>query len=60
VKVTTPPTAATVAVPLNVPPPLAIAAVTKAVLEVTRFPAASWNSTTGCVAKGASTMAPTG
>jgi len=60
VKVTTPATAASVAVPLRVPPPLAIAAVTTVVLEMTRLPAASCNSTTGCVVSGEPTTAPTG
>jgi hypothetical protein len=46
VNAATPASALTVDVPLSVPPPLAIAAVTEAV-DVVRFPAASRSSTTG-------------
>jgi len=58
--VTTPPTAATELVPPSVPPPDATDAVTDAVDVVTRFPAASRISITGCVASGLPITAPTG
>jgi len=60
VNVTTPPAAATVSVPPSVPPPVAIVAVTKVVLELTRLPAASWSSSTGCVESSAPSDAPAG
>src|SRR5689334_4054740 len=58
--VTTPDTALTDVVPLSVPPPDASTADTVVALEVTRFPAASWTSRTGCVVNGTPTTAPAG
>ena len=57
--VATPFTAFTVSVPLNVPPPLAIATVTAAALLVRLLPA-SRIATTGCVEKAAPLTAPAG
>jgi hypothetical protein len=59
VKVATPATAATLAVPAKVPPPLATVAVTVAVLAVL-FPCASRISMTGWVVKAAPLVAPAG
>jgi hypothetical protein len=60
VNVATPATAATVAVPASVPPPLAIATVTEAVDATMGLPAASRTSTTGCVVIAAAEAAPAG
>lgn len=59
VNVATPLMAATVAVPVSAPVPLAIATVTLAVLAV-RLPPASRNCTTGCVVNTTPLTAPAG
>jgi hypothetical protein len=62
VKVATPLTAATVAVPESVPAPglVPIASVTEAVDEVTVLPCASWIVTPGCVAQALAAVPPPG